>query len=73
MVVSMLPVARLSRRLFVKNVCTGKSFLMDSGAEISVIPPTGNTHHASDIMLTAVNGTRITTSEPKTIHLNISF
>lgn len=72
-VASVLPAARVSRRLFVNNVHTGKRFLVDSGAEISVMPPIGNTRHASDIVLIAVNGTKITTYGSKTIHLDLGF
>jgi len=61
--------ARATRRVFVSNTRTGQQFLVDSGAEISVLPPTAGARLASDIVLTAANGTRIKTYGPKTLRL----
>lgn len=72
--------ARPLRHLFVSNVTTGKRFLVDSGAEISVMPPIGNLRRASDIVLTGANGTKIATYYlciglygSKTIQLELGF
>lgn len=56
-------------RVFVSDTCTGKQFLVDSGAEISVLPPTAGARPVSDIVLTAANVTRIKTYGPKTLRL----
>lgn len=63
--------AHPTRRLFVSDTRTGKQYLIDSGAEISVLPPIAGARPASDIVLTAANGTRIQTYGPKTLHLNL--
>lgn len=65
--------SRSSRRVFVYDAHTGKRFLIDSGAEISVLPPTPGAQPASDIVLTAANGTRIRTYGPKTLQLDFGF
>lgn len=62
--------AHTSHRVFVNDVRTGKRFLIDSGAEISVMPPNSGPHRASDVTLTAANGTRIRTYGPKTLQLD---
>lgn len=67
------PAARVSRRLFVNDIRTGKKNLVDSGAELSVMPSTTGTPRTSDIVLTAANGTRIATYGPKTVHLDLGF
>lgn len=67
------PTARVSRRLFVNDFRTGKKYLVDSGAELSVMPSTTGTPRTSDIVLTAANGTRIATYGPKTVHLDLGF
>jgi hypothetical protein len=51
-----------SHRVFINDVRTGRRFLVDSGAEISVIPP-----------LTAANGTKIRTYGPKYLLLDFGF
>lgn len=55
--------------MFVSDTRTGKQFLVDSGAEISVLPPTAGARPVSDVVLTAANGTRIKTYGPKTLRL----
>jgi cleavage and polyadenylation specificity factor subunit 1 len=60
-------------RLFVSDIPTGRQFLIDSGAEISVIPPGNNTPRPSDTILTAANDTRIKTYSPKQLQIDLSF
>uniref|UniRef100_A0A2S2P0I9 Uncharacterized protein n=1 Tax=Schizaphis graminum TaxID=13262 RepID=A0A2S2P0I9_SCHGA len=63
--------ARLTRRVFVSDTRTGKQFLIESEAEISMLPPIAGARPAFDIVLTAANGTRIRTYGPKTLCLNL--
>ncbi|XP_050066100.1 uncharacterized protein LOC126555184 [Aphis gossypii] len=66
-------------RLFVSDTRTGRRFLIDSGAEISVLPRppdyTRNTHKNSsnEIRLIAANGSQIKTYGPKQLHLDLGF
>lgn len=52
-----------SRLLFVTDRATGRRFLVDTGAEVSILPPShaGPKRRPSDIKLHAVNGTDIPT------------
>lgn len=58
---SLPPAVHHSYRLFVNDVRSGRRFLVDSGAEISVIPRGNGPRRDSDIVLSAANGTRIST------------
>ncbi|KAL4083793.1 hypothetical protein QTP88_029109 [Uroleucon formosanum] len=58
--------------LLVSDMRTGKQFLVDSGAEISV-PPTAGARPISDIVPTATNGKRIKTYGLKTLRLGLGF
>lgn len=65
--------ANRSSRVFITDARSNRKFLIDSGAEISVIPPIAGQVSASDIVLTAANGTRIHTYGPKELHLDIGL
>ena len=65
----MTSATRATRRVFVSDTRTGQQFLVDSVAEISVLPPTSSARPASDIVMTTVKGTRIKTYGPKTLRL----
>lgn len=54
-------------RVHINDLRSGKLFLIDTGAEISVIPHDHAAHQPSDVHLTAANGTRIRTFGPKTL------
>ena len=63
-------------RLFYITDCTnGLRFLVDTGAEVSVIPPspTDRKHHESNLSLQAVNNTLITTYGNRLLSLNIGL
>lgn len=66
-------VAHSSRRVFVTEVRTGRRFLVDLGAEISVLPPAKGAPKTSGIVLTAANGTQIQTYGPKTLQLDFGL
>jgi len=55
------PAANHSHRLFVTDTRSARRFLIDSGADISVLPPSAGQRPTSEITLTASNGTRIQT------------
>jgi len=63
------PAAHYTYRLFVTDVRSGGRFLIDSGAEISVIPPGNGPRRSSDIVLNAATGTKIATYGPRELHL----
>ncbi|UYV65672.1 hypothetical protein LAZ67_3005041 [Cordylochernes scorpioides] len=61
-------------RLFVKDKNTELRFLMDSGADISIIPPKDkNRMPSSDYKLYAANGTEIVTYGTKVRNLDIGL
>ncbi|UYV85054.1 hypothetical protein LAZ67_X004411 [Cordylochernes scorpioides] len=61
-------------RLFVTDKNTGLRFLVDSGADISIIPPKDkNRMPSSDYKLYAANGTKIVTYGTKVRNLDIDF
>jgi len=71
---------RQQHRLFVSDTRTGRRFLIDSGAEISVLPQppnysrnTNNNPTSADIRLVAANGSQIKTYGPKQLHLDLGF
>lgn len=59
--------------MFITDTRSGRQFLIDSGADISVIPPVAGHRASSDLVLTAANGTRIRTFGPKDLRLNIGL
>ena len=65
------------RRLFVTDRRTGVRFLVDTGAEVSVLPPSRqdrNRHHSpSSPSLTAVNGSAITTFGQRCLALDLGL
>lgn len=65
--------ARNSRRVFVTDARSGRRFLIDSGADISVLPPSVGQRPISGIVLTAANGTRIQTYGQKTLNLDLGL
>ena len=65
----------LSRVLYVWDRYVGHRFLVDSGAEVSVLPATSRDRRERQrgVSLVAANGTKITTYGTKTIPLNLGF
>ena len=67
-------VSRQCRLFFIKDKNSNISFLVDTGAEISVIPPTpGNKPITTDFKLQAANGTKIDSFGKKTLSLDIGL
>ena len=64
-----------SRLFYVTDSVTGLRFLVDTGAEISVIPlsATGRKHHKGSLSLQAVNSTPIATYGTQLLTLNIGL
>lgn len=62
-----------STRVHVNDLHSGKPFLIDTGAEISVIPHDHSSRQLSDVNLTAANGTRIKAYGPKTLNLDLGL
>lgn len=64
-----------SRRLFVTDKVSKKRFLVDTGADISVIPPSfyERQNHSTDMMLTAANGSNIRTYGSKVMKLDLGL
>lgn len=60
-------------RAHISDQRTGRLFLVDTGAEISVIPYDRSRQQQSNITLTAANGTRIETFGPKTLVLDFGL
>lgn len=71
--VNSTPAAHHSYGLFVADVRFGERFLINSGTEISVIPPGNGPRRSSDIVLNAANGTRIATYGPRELHVNLGL
>lgn len=66
--------ANTTNRLFVTDLSTKLQYLVDSGAEISVIPQSNSDKQPSqDLQLYAANGTPINTYGTKTITLNLGL
>lgn len=57
----------------VNDLRSGKLFLIDTGAEVSVTPQSYGSRQPSDVHLTAANGTRIKTFGPKTPNLDLGL
>lgn len=66
-------VAKSTSRIVVFDRQSGRRFLIDSGAEISVIPPVLGQVSSSDIVLTAANGTQSRTYGPKNLNINFGL
>jgi cleavage and polyadenylation specificity factor subunit 1 len=66
--------AHSSKRLFVKDPLTKLSFLIDTGADVSVIPPTRK-HLPVDreVQLFAANGTTINTYGMKDLAISLGL
>ena len=64
-----------SRLFYVTDKATGLRFLVDTGAEVSVIPPSvsDRNHHKSNLTLQAVNNTSIVTYGNQLLTLNIGL
>lgn len=60
-------------RLFVKDRNTGCEFLVDSGADVSIIPPTKIRNTPCDYKLYAANGTEIPTYGIKMLTLDLGL
>ena len=64
-----------SRLFYVTDKATGLRFLVDTGAEVSVIPSSvsDRNHHKSNLTLQAVNNTSIATYGNRLLTLNIGL
>ena len=61
---------------FLRDYASGTHFLVDTGAEVSVIPPSRSEHHRnkdSKLILQAVNGSSITTFGTRSLTLNLGL
>ncbi|GFW64159.1 peptidase A2 domain-containing protein [Trichonephila clavipes] len=58
-------------RLFVKDRMTNLHFLVDSGADCSIIPATSKNKQPSDYKLFAANGTEIPTYGIKVLNIDL--
>jgi cleavage and polyadenylation specificity factor subunit 1 len=66
-------VSHTPSRVFINDRRSGRLFLIDTGAEISVIPPTNTSWQHSSVNLTAANGTRIKTYGPKSLNIDLGL
>ena len=64
-----------SRLFFVTDKCTGLRFLVDTGAQVSVVPPSHKERQQSrsDLTLQAVNNTPIPTFGTRSLTLNLGL
>ncbi|CAH8462440.1 unnamed protein product [Dicrocoelium dendriticum] len=64
-----------NRRLIIQDRTSGLHFLIDTGADISVIPPSQGQHalKQSSLRLTAANGTCISTFGQRSLTLNLGL
>ena len=63
-----------SRLLFVTDKTSGRRFLVDTGAEVSVLPPTAaDRKHRQDLGLQAVNGSPIPTYGTRSLTLDLGL
>lgn len=60
-------------RLFVRDETTRQQFLVDSGADVSIIPPTKTDTKTCEYKLYAANGTEIPTYGIKILTLDLGF
>lgn len=65
----------ISCRLFVKDKLSNRDFLIDTGADVSVIPPSFKTSKTSDcgIKIFAANGSSIRTFGQKIMHIDFGL
>lgn len=70
---SALAAVSSSTRTHSIDVRTGRTFLIDTGAEISVIPYDHQSASTSTLSLTAANGTHIKTYGPRTLDLDFGL
>ena len=65
----------VSRLFYITDSSTGSKFLVDTGAQVSVIPPSPTDRHNRDSNLTleAVNGTPIRTFGTRSLTLNLGL
>ena len=63
-----------SRLFYITDKLTGHRFLIDTGAEVSVIPPSqSDQEHKQDLVLQAANNTSITTYGRRSLTLNLGL
>ena len=63
-----------SRLFYITDKLTGHRFLIDTGAEVSVIPPSQSDRlHKQDLVLQAANNTSITTYGRRSLTLNLGL
>ena len=63
-----------SRLMFVQDKHTNTRFLVDTGADVSVLPPTNSERkHQAGISLQAANNTKINTYGQKSMTLNLGL
>ena len=64
----------LSRLFFVTDKSSGLRFLIDTGADVSVIPPSHSDRvHRHDLCLQAINNTPIPTYGTRSLTLNLGL
>ncbi len=63
----------LGRLFYIHDISSNTRFLVDTGAEVSVVPPfhTERSHQPSTFTLQAVNGSKITTFGVRSLTLNL--
>lgn len=67
-------VSKLTSRLFILDHHSGLKFLIDTGSDISVIPPTlKERRHPTSNYLNAANNSKITTYGERTVTLSLNF
>ena len=63
-----------SRLLFLRDKISGRCFLIDTGAEVSIIPPTAaDRRHKPDLGLRAVNGSSIPTYGTRSLTIDLGL
>ena len=63
-----------SRLFYITDKLTSHRFLIDTGAEVSVIPPSqSDQEHKQDLVLLAANNTSITTYGRRSLTLNLGL
>ncbi|KAG4081132.1 hypothetical protein HA402_011977 [Bradysia odoriphaga] len=67
--------SKIISRLYVKEKNSGRNYLIDTGADISVIPPNSNEkgHTSCNFTLHAANGSQIKTYGSKSVTLNLGL
>ena len=64
---------RSESRLLIKDPSTGIEFLVDSGAEVSLVPRTWESHADPKVVLTAANGSTISTFGSKLLEVSLNL